>query len=186
MMEKATTPQATWILGAISFAESSFFPLPPDLMMIPMIISQRLRAWWLATLCSVTSILGGLLGYAIGYYFFETFGRVIIELYNLQSGFDWFQAEFQAKGFWLIMAKGLTPIPFKLVTIASGATKLPLGQFLIASTITRTFRFFVLAGLLWIFGEKARHFIDQYLGWVFAACLAIIVLGVFLVKVIFA
>lgn len=184
MMDSAKSPRATWTLALISFAESSVFPLPPDLMMIPMIIADKARAWRIAFICSVSSVGGALVGYSIGYYFFETVGRWVIDLYNLQAGFDWFQAEFQAKGFWIILAKGLTPIPFKLLTIASGAAKLSLSQFIIASVIARSFRFYVLASLLWLFGEKARVFIDRYLGLVFVGMLALVVAGILIVKMV--
>ena len=185
MMENANKPQAMWIIGGISFAESSVFPLPPDLMMIPMILANRQRAWWIAFICSVTSVIGALVGYAIGYYFFTTIGQWVIETYNLSNAFDWFQQEFQEKGFWIILAKGLTPIPFKLVTIASGAAQLNLTEFIIASVIARSFRFYLLAGLLWFFGEKARFYIDRYLGWIFGAILISLVLGVLVVKYLF-
>jgi len=183
-LQMAATPKAVWIVNLISFAESSFFPLPPDLMIIPMILANRTKAWWLATLCTVSSVLGGLVGYAIGYFLFEAVGEWIIQTYHLQDSFGRFQTDFQAWGFWLIVLKGLTPIPFKLVTIASGVAGLNLSQFILASLIARAFRFYLLAGLLWFLGDWARIFIERYLPWVLGAVLASLVLGFIAVKVL--
>ncbi len=181
-LQMAATPKAVWIVNLISFAESSFFPLPPDLMLIPMILADRAKAWWLAFLCTLSSVIGGLVGYAIGYFLFETIGEWIIQTYQLQASFTRFQTDFQAWGFWLIVLKGLTPIPFKLVTIASGVAGLNLSQFVVASIIARSFRFFLLAGLLWFFGDWARTFIERYLPWCLGAVLISLVLGFIAVK----
>lgn len=182
-IRSANTPKAVWTVILISFAESSFFPLPPDLMLIPMILANRAKAWWLALICTISSVMGGLVGYAIGFYLFETAGEWIIQTYNLEAAFGRFQTDFQAWGFWLIVLKGLTPIPFKLVTIASGVAGLNLTQFVAASIIARSFRFFLLAGLLWFFGEWARTFIERYLTWVLIGSLAIIIAGFFALKI---
>lgn len=183
-IRSADTPRAAWVVNMISFAESSFFPLPPDLMLIPMILANRAKAWWLAFTCTVSSVLGGLLGYAIGYFLFETAGEWIIQTYHLENAFDRFQSDFQAWGFWIIAAKGLTPIPFKLVTIASGVAGLNLTQFVLASIIARSFRFFLLAGLLWFFGDWARTFIERYLSWVLGSMLVLLIAGFLVVKIL--
>lgn len=183
-LQMAATPKAIWVVNLVSFAESSFFPLPPDLMIIPMVLADRAKAWWLAASCTISSVLGGLVGYAIGYFLFETVGEWIIQTYHLQDSFGRFQADFQAWGFWLIVLKGLTPIPFKLVTIASGVAGLNLSQFVLASLIARSFRFYLLAGLLWFFGDWARVFIERYLPWLLAAVLASLVLGFIAVKIL--
>jgi membrane protein YqaA with SNARE-associated domain len=180
----ADTPKAVWTVTLISFAESSFFPLPPDLMLIPMILANRAKAWWLAFICTVSSVLGGLVGYAIGYFLFETAGEWIIHTYHLESAFARFQTDFQAWGFWIIVLKGLTPIPFKLVTIASGVAALSLVQFVVASIIARSFRFFLLAGLIWFFGDWARTFIERYLPWVLGGILVLLIAGFFVVKIL--
>ena len=185
-IQSANTPKAVWTVNLISFAESSFFPLPPDLMLIPMILADRAKAWWLAFLCTVSSVLGGLLGYAIGFFLFETAGEWIIQTYALENAFLKFQTDFQAWGFWIIVLKGLTPIPFKLVTIASGVAKLNLTQFIVASIIARSFRFFLLAALLWFFGEWARSFIERYLPWVLGGMLALLIVGFVAVKLLAA
>lgn len=183
-LRSAETPKATWIVTLVSFAESSFFPLPPDLMLIPMVLANRSRAWWLAVLCTISSVAGGALGYAIGYYLFETLGEWIIAAYNLAPAFEKFQEEFNLWGFWIIALKGLTPIPYKLVTIASGVAGFNFTQFIIASFIARSFRFFMLSGILWFFGEHAKKFIEKNLTLTLLVTLGALVVGFFLVKLL--
>jgi len=184
IIRSAQHPWALWWVNLVSFAESSFFPLPPDLMIIPMLLSQPKKAWVVAATCSISSVLGGIVGYGIGYFVYEAIGQSIIKLYHLENSFRLFQTQFQTWGFWIIMAKGLTPIPYKLVTIASGVAGLDLGKFILASMITRSARFFVLSALLWRFGPRARVFIESYLGWVMGGVLLTIVLGYVIVKVL--
>ena len=159
----AESPQAIWWLAVISFVESSFFPIPPDAMLIPMVLAKPQRAWVIATVCTIASVVGGFLGYAIGYYFFETWGHSIIEFYGLQDGFAKFQQQFNDYGLWVILIKGLTPIPYKLVTIASGAAHFDLVTFGLASLATRGARFFLVAALLRVFGDPIRQFIEKRL-----------------------
>lgn len=174
-------PKALWVLAGVSFAESSFFPIPPDIMLIPMVIAQRARAWLIAGFCTIASVAGGFLGYAIGFYFFETLGKYVIDLYGLQGGFAEFQEQFNKWGLWIILIKGLTPIPFKLVTIASGAAHFDLGVFAAASLVTRAGRFYLVAGLIYLFGEPIREFIEKHLTLVTTAAVALIVTGFVLV-----
>jgi membrane protein YqaA with SNARE-associated domain len=174
-------PKALWVLAGVSFAESSFFPIPPDIMLIPMVIAQRARAWLIAGVCTIASVAGGFLGYAIGFYFFETLGKYVIDLYGLQGGFAEFQEQFNKWGLWIILIKGLTPIPFKLVTIASGAAHFDLGVFAAASLVTRAGRFYLVAGLIYLFGEPIREFIEKHLTLVTTAAVALIVTGFVLV-----
>ena len=181
VIRMAEHPKALWVLAGISFAESSFFPIPPDIMLIPMVIAQRARAWLIAGVCTIASVAGGFLGYAIGFYFFETLGRYVIDLYGLQGGFAEFQEQFNKWGLWIILIKGLTPIPFKLVTIASGAAHFDLGVFAVASLITRAGRFYLVAGLIYLFGEPIREFIEKHLTLVTTAAVALIVTGFVLV-----
>ena len=162
----AAHPKALPALGIVSFLESSFFPIPPDVMLIPMVLANRAKAFVIATVCTVTSVLGGLLGYAIGYYFFETLGEWVVQTYGLQSGLAAFRAGFEQYGIWIILIKGLTPIPYKLVTIASGAAHFDLFTFVWASIVTRGLRFFIVAALLWKFGEPIRSFIEERLTFV--------------------
>jgi membrane protein YqaA with SNARE-associated domain len=161
-------------MGAVSFLESSFFPIPPDVMLVPMVLARRDKAWTIATVCTVASVLGGLLGYAIGYYLFETIGAWVVKLYSLQGALDNFRAGFEQYGVWIILIKGLTPIPYKLVTIASGAAHFDLFTFIWASVLTRGARFFLVAALLWKFGEPIRAFIEKrltLLTWLFFVAL---------------
>src|SRR4029077_3978366 len=150
-------------LGVVSFLESSFFPIPPDVMLIPMVLANRAKAFRIALVCTVCSVLGGLLGYAIGYYFFETIGEWVVRTYGLQAGLEKFRAGFQEWGIWIILIKGLTPIPYKLVTIASGAAHFDLFTFVWASILTGGIRFFLVAALLSIYGEPVRAFIEKRL-----------------------
>ena len=159
----ADHPRALWVMAAVSFLESSVFPIPPDVMLIPMVLANRRRAWAIAATCTVASVAGGLLGYAIGYGFSETLGQTIIRLYGLQGAMDSFQAKFAEYGLWVILIKGLTPIPYKIVTIASGLAHFNLGVFILASVLTRGVRFFLLAALLHRFGEPIRDFIERRL-----------------------
>ena len=170
----AAHPKAVPALGVISFLESSVFPIPPDVMLIPMVLANRAKAFIIATVCTITSVLGGLLGYAIGYYFFETIGEWVVRTYGLQSGLDAFRAGFEQYGIWIILIKGLTPIPYKLVTIASGAAHFDLFTFVWASIVTRGARFFLVAALLWKFGEPIRTFVEErltLLTWLFLIAL---------------
>jgi len=183
-LESANSPRALWIYCLVSFAESSFFPLPPDLLMIPMLLANRSLAWRLAFLGVLTSVLGGFLGYAIGYYLYESLGGWIITTYNLSDAFAKFQQGFDQWGFWIIALKGLTPIPYKLVTIASGVARFDLISFTIASIIARGFRFYLLAALLWWFGPWAKDFIEKYLTLFLISSLAIIVAGFAIFKLL--
>jgi membrane protein YqaA with SNARE-associated domain len=159
----AAGPNALWALVAIAFAESSFFPLPPDLLLIPMILAQPRAAWRLAAYCTLASVVGGLLGYAIGYYGFDLIGRPILEFYHAMPRYDALKAGFDRWGVWIIILKGMTPIPYKLVTIASGVAHFDLAAFVGASIISRSIRFFLIAALLWWFGPAVRDFIEKRL-----------------------
>lgn len=180
----ADTPKAFWIFCAMSFAESSFFPLPPDLLMIPMVLANRSLAWRLAIWGTITSVLGGFLGYAIGYYLYASLGSWIIDTYNMSAGFEKFHQEFAKWGFWIIALKGLTPVPFKLVTIASGVAHYDLVYFTAASVIARGIRFFYVAAFLWWCGPKAKYYIEKYLSWFFYALIGALVGGFFILNFI--
>jgi len=150
-------------MALISFAESSFLPLPPDFLLVPMILAQPRRAWVIAAVCTITSVVGGYVGYAIGYFLFDAIGGPILEFYHAMDKYEAFKSAFAEWGAWIIVIKGLTPIPFKLVTIASGATQFDLVAFTLASLVSRSLRFFLLAALLWRFGEPIRDFIERRL-----------------------
>jgi membrane protein YqaA with SNARE-associated domain len=179
-------PRAIPAMGVVSFAESSFFPIPPDVMLVPMILANRRKAFTIALVCTVCSVLGGLLGYAIGFYFFETIGAWVVKTYGLQAGLEKFRDEFARYGTWVILIKGLTPIPYKLVTIASGAAHFDLFTFVWASIVTRGIRFFLVAALLWKFGEPIRAFIEKRLTLVMWLFLITLVGGFVAVKFLFA
>lgn len=174
-MAQAAGRHALPALAVISFAESSFFPIPPDVMLIPMVLARPERAWLIAGVCTAASVLGGFMGYAIGYFLFATFGKMIVEFYHLQDAFDSYMTWFADWGLWVILIKGLTPIPYKIVTIASGVAKFDLLVFTLASIVTRGMRFFGVAALLWKYGAPIREFIDKQLtvlGYTFLALLA--------------
>ncbi|MBB6254092.1 YqaA family protein [Nitrospirillum iridis] len=173
---------AVWALAGVSFIESSVFPIPPDLLLIPLILADRRRAFFLATVCTVASVIGGFLGYAIGYYFWDTIGHRVIEAYGLMDKYMEFKTGFDEKGAWIIILKGMTPIPYKLVTIASGAFQFDLATFAGASLISRAIRFFLVAALLWKFGEPIRTFVEKRLTLVTTVALALVISGFVLVK----
>jgi membrane protein YqaA with SNARE-associated domain len=163
IVDHAQRPGAVWLLAGVAFAESSFFPLPPDLLLIPQILARRERAFWLATVATVSSVIGGFLGYAIGYWLFDSVGLWIIQHFGSLAGFQRAKAGFDAWGFWLIVGKGATPIPYKIVTILCGVMHYDLLKFAIASVIARGMRFYLEAALLYWFGDRARAFIEQRL-----------------------
>jgi len=185
VMRLAQHPRAIPAMGVVSFAESSFFPIPPDVMLVPMVLANRHKAFTIALVCTVTSVLGGLLGYAIGYYLSQTIGAWVIKTYGLQAGMEKFRDEFARWGIWVIMIKGLTPIPYKVVTIASGAAHFDLFTFVWASIVTRGARFFLVAALLWKYGEPIRTFIEKRLTLVMWAFLIALVGGFVAVKFLF-
>jgi len=160
-------PRALWVLALVSFAESSVFPIPPDVLMIPMILARPSRVWVIAGLCLVASVLGGLLGYAIGAFAFEEIGRPIFEALGKVERIEQFNDRFNDLSFWPVLIAGITPFPYKVITIMSGWTGLPLGMFIVTSIIARGLRFFIVAGLLWKFGEPIRDFIERRLGLMF-------------------
>jgi membrane protein YqaA with SNARE-associated domain len=181
----ADKPYAVWILGIVSFAESSFFPVPPDAMLIPMILANRAKAWVYAAICTVGSVIGGVVGYAIGYFLYETLGQWLINAYGLATQFEAYRAAYNEWGLWIILIKGLTPIPYKLVTIASGAAAFNFWVFIAASIVTRGARFFLVAALLYWFGEPIREFIERRLTLLTTVFVVALVGGFVAVKYLF-
>jgi membrane protein YqaA with SNARE-associated domain len=163
ILRLAAGPNALAALLGVSFVESSFFPIPPDILLIPMILARPRDAWRLAALCTLASVAGGLLGYAIGYFLFDAIGRPILEFYHAMDRYEALKAGFQQWGVWIILIKGMTPIPYKLITIASGVAQFDLVLFIGASIVSRSLRFFLIAALLWRFGDAARVFIERRL-----------------------
>ncbi|WP_299736879.1 YqaA family protein [uncultured Roseobacter sp.] len=170
-------PRALWVLAFISFIESSVFPIPPDILMIPMIIARPSRAWLIAGVALVFSVLGGILGYAIGAFAFETIGKPILESLGKDDAMAAFSTRFNDLGFWAVLTAGVTPFPYKVITIMSGWTAMPLGTFIATSILARGLRFFLVAFLLWKFGAPIRDFIERRLGLMFTLFVVLLVGG---------
>jgi membrane protein YqaA with SNARE-associated domain len=163
VMALAASPYAGWWLALIAFAEASFFPLPPDALLVPMALARPRSAWRYALVCTVGSVAGGALGYLIGYAVFDQVAKPILDMYGYGSAYAAFQAKFQEYGLWIILIKGLTPIPYKIVTIAAGAARFDFWVFMAASVLTRGARFFLVATLLHFYGDAVRVFIERRL-----------------------
>ena len=161
-------------LAAVAFAESSFFPIPPDAMIIPMVIAQPRNWVRIALISTVFSVLGGLAGYFIGMFLFETIGQLLINLYSYQEKLPYFNDMYKEWGGWVVFAAGLTPFPYKVVTIASGIAKLNLVIFLASSVLARGIRFFLVAGLIYYFGDSCRILLERYLGIITITLVAIL------------
>jgi membrane protein YqaA with SNARE-associated domain len=158
----ADTPYGPWALVAISFAESSFFPVPPDVLLIALALGQPKKGLYFAFLCTVASVFGGLFGYAIGHFLMEEIGWRVIDLYELRQPFERVLTEFRDNAFVAVVLAGFTPIPYKVFTIAAGASGAFLPTFMVASVVGRGGRFFLVAGLIRLFGDKVKGFIDRY------------------------
>jgi membrane protein YqaA with SNARE-associated domain len=181
-MSLAEHPRALWALAAIAFIEASIFPIPPDVLLIPMIIAAPRRAWLYATVATVFSVLGGLAGYAIGAFAYAQLGEPILLALGKADAMASFAQRFNDAGFWTVLTAGLTPFPFKVITILSGATGMSLPLFIGTAILARAARFFLVALLLWKFGAPIRVFIEKYLGWVALAGIFILLGGFFAVK----
>jgi membrane protein YqaA with SNARE-associated domain len=179
-MALAASPNAAWWLALIAFAESSFFPIPPDALLVPMALARPRSAWKFAAICTAASVTGGALGYLIGFAVFDQIARPILNFYGYGSSYAAFQAMFQEYGLRIILVKGLTPIPYKIVTIAAGAARFDFWLFMGASVLTRGARFFLVATLLHFFGDTVRDFIERRLTLV-TSVLAVAVVGGFFV-----
>jgi membrane protein YqaA with SNARE-associated domain len=178
-------PHASWALGAVSFAESSFFPVPPDAMLIPMSLARPDRAFSYAFLCTWTSVLGGLLGYLIGAALYDSVGQWLIRLYGYGDKVEAFREAYAAWGAWIILLKGFTPIPYKIVTITSGFAGYNLLWFVMLSIITRGARFYVEALLLNRYGERAREIIEKRLTFYFTVFVVVVVVGFIIITYFF-
>lgn len=161
----AAHPKALWILAAFSFVESSFFPIPPDILLIPMILATPATAYRDAAVCTVSSVLGGFLGYAIGMFLYDAVAVPVFAFYNYTDQLEAFKGYYNAYGAWVVAMAGFTPFPYKVITITSGMTGLDLGVFTIASVLSRGARFFLLAFLLKRWGEPMKVFLEKNLGW---------------------
>ena len=180
----AQHPHALWALAVVAFVESSFFPIPPDIIMIPMIIARPNRAFVIAGVALVASVLGGLLGYAIGAFAYETIGQPMLASLGKAEAMEAFSERFNGVGFWAVLVAGMTPFPYKVITIMSGWTAMPLGTFIITSILARGLRFFIVAALLWKFGPPIRDFIEKRLGLMFILFVLLLLGGFFVVKLL--
>ena len=180
----SASPAAPWWLALVSFAESSFFPIPPDVLLLPMVAARPDRAWRLATICTVASVLGALLGYAIGYTLYEQVALPVIRFYHYDAAAAAFVDNIRTYGVWLILAKGVTPIPFKIVTITAGMAQLDLVPFVLACLVTRGARFFIEAAVLRKFGQPVLRMVEKRLALVMAVVAVSIVGGFLALKVL--
>lgn len=178
----AATPYALWALAIVAFAESSFFPIPPEVLLIPLIIATPHRAFLIAGICTVASVLGGAFGYYIGAELFDSVARPILDFYHKADKFEAFAERYNDNGHWAVLMGGLSPFPYKVITITSGATGLNFGAFMLWSLIARGVRYFIIAALLWKFGAPIRDFIEKRLGLMFLLFLVVLFGGFYAVK----
>lgn len=182
MMRNASNERAPQALFWVSFIESSFFPIPPDVMLVPMVLANRAKAWVFATIATVGSVIGGVFGYAIGYFLFDQIGKPILAFYGKAESFDQFTQWFNEWGVWILIIKGMTPFPYKVLTIAAGVAHMPLLEFCVASVVARAMRFFLVAALLYFFGEPIRDFIERRLSLVTTVLVVLLVAGFVAIK----
>jgi len=178
----AAHKHAILALALISLMESSVFPIPPDILLIPMVLAARDRAWVIAGVCMVASVIGGVFGYGIGFFLFEQIGKPVLEFYHYNTKFAEFQESYNEWGAWAVFFAGVTPFPYKVITILSGVTGLSLPVFIIASILARGLRFFIIAALLWKYGEPIKAFIERRLGLLFVLFCILLIGGFVLVK----
>ena len=181
-LEKAQHKNAKWYLSLISFAESSFFPIPPDILLIPMALASKARALFYAFMCTLFSVLGGILGYAIGYFFYNSVGIYIVDFYHLENSFNIFESYYKEFGVLIVLGAGITPFPYKFITIASGVFGLNIFLFIIVSIIGRGLRFYLIAILLYFFGEKIKLIIDKYFNFLTIVFFILLVGSVFIIR----
>lgn len=184
-MDLAARTGATWALAIIAFIESSVFPIPPDVLQIPMVLAQRAKAWFYAAIATVSSVAGGLLGYAIGLFLYDSIGQPLLEFYGYAQKFNEFAGRYNEWGAWIVFIAGVTPFPYKVITIASGTTGLSIPVFIIASVLARGLRFFAVSALLYWFGPPIKAFIERYLGILTVVFVILLVGGFVLVKYAF-
>ena len=183
-LDKASHKKASWFLVLVSFAESSFFPIPPDILLIPMILAKRLKAWFYALICTLSSVAGGLAGYAIGIFFYANIGSVIVEIYGLSDSFNLFENYYNQYGIWIVLGAGFTPFPFKFITIASGVFNLNIFLFVIVAMIARGLRFYLITTLLFVFGNAIKNLIDKYFNLLVSLFFILLIGSIFVIKLL--
>lgn len=182
VLKWSASKNAVYYLFAVAFIESSFFPIPPDIMLIPMILAAKDKAWRYAGIATIASVLGGYFGYAIGMFFFEIIAKPLIEFYHLMPQFEEFKSYYSQYGSWIVFGAGITPFPYKIITIASGAVSLNLTVFTIASVLARGLRFYIIAALLYKFGTPMKSFIEKNLGLLSILFFIALIAGFYAVK----
>jgi membrane protein YqaA with SNARE-associated domain len=182
MMRMAADRRAPHALFWVSFAESSFFPIPPDVMLVPMVLANRSKAWFYAGLATLSSVIGGIAGYAIGYFFIDTIGKPILDFYGKAEAFEQFKQLFNEYGVWILIIKGMTPIPYKVLTITAGVAHMAILPFILASILARAMRFFLVAALLYWFGPPIKDFIERRLSLVTSVGVVLLVGGFVVLK----
>ncbi len=182
MINLASRPNAMYFLFAVAFIESSFFPIPPDVMLIPMVLATPAKAWRIATVATIASVLGGAFGYAIGVFFFDLIARPILTFYGYMHQFDVFKEYYHEWGAWIVFGAGVTPFPYKVITIASGVVHLDFVVFMLASVVARGFRFYLVAWLLKKFGEPMKDYIEKNLGMLSILFMALLIGGFACIK----
>ena len=183
-LDLAAHRHALWALAFVSFVESSVFPIPPDVILIPMVLAARDRAWLIAGVCTIASVAGGMAGYSIGALLFEQIGKPVMDFYQYTSKFSQFQETYNDWGAWAVFIAGVTPFPYKVITILSGVTNLDITIFTISSVLARGLRFFLVSWLLWHFGAPIRAFIEERLGLLFALFVMLLLGGFVIMKYI--
>ena len=182
MLILSASPKAMWFLALVAFAESSFFPIPPDIMLIPMVLAMPQKAWKIAGLATVSSVVGGYFGYGIGVFFFDVIAKPILTFYGYMQQFDVFKEYYHQWGAWIVFGAGITPFPYKIITIASGVVGLDLFTFTVASIIARGMRFYLVAWLLKKYGAPMKLFIEKNLGILSVLFLALLIGGFAVIK----
>ena len=183
-LDKSSKKQAAWFLSIISFAESSFFPIPPDIILIPMVLAKRAKAFFYALICTVSSVIGGIAGYFIGYILFNSIGIMLINFYHLSDSVSDFKNYYNIYGAWIVIIAGFTPFPFKVITIASGLFQLNIIIFIVCSILSRGARFYIVAGLLYLYGDKIKKFIDKYFNSLTILFFVILIGSILIIKTI--
>ena len=183
-LNKASHKKASWFLVLVSFAESSFFPIPPDILLIPMILTKRLKAWFYAMISTLSSVAGGFAGYVIGIFFYASIGSAIVEIYGLSDSFNLFESYYNKYGIWIVLGAGFTPFPFKFITIASGVFNLNIFLFLIVAMIARGLRFYLIATLLFIFGNAIKNLIDKYFNLLVSLFFILLIGSIFIINLL--
>jgi membrane protein YqaA with SNARE-associated domain len=181
----AETPYGAWALFLLAFSESSFFPIPPDILLIALSVAIYQKSFKYALICSVGSVLGGCFGYLIGWQFMTSIGEKIISLYGLNQKVEYIQKLYMTYDAWAIGIAGFTPIPYKVFTIAAGAFEIDFSVFIVASLVSRSARFFLVAGLIYVFGPKIKSFIDRYFDILAVAFTVLLVAGFIVIKYFF-